>query len=472
MEDETILKVKEQLSLFETEKVTDERISYLDKLFYLLKSDLDFHNQVSNYSSHNFHSFPAKFPPQLPKLFINELTIPNDVVLDPMAGSGTTIVEAYSAKRKAIGFDIDPLALKIAKVKTTPLYKKELMKFGQEIYIKAQNDLVNKTEELKKALQNHFDSKTKDFINYWFLLETQLELFALWKHIDKIQEEDYKNFFEMVFSSIIITKSGGVSLALDLAHTRPHKTKILLDKAGNVLFGNEYFDTSRKYNLTKTMKSPIEEFRKRLSLNFSNLIENKPFRVKPEIKYCDSQQLCLPDHSVDLIVTSPPYASNAIDYMRAHKFSLIWFGYKIDELTAMRKEYIGAESTTNYFFENLPNNTTQKIKEISEIDKNRGSVLKRYFSEITKTLKEMYRVLKPQKAAIVVVGSSVMRGIDTETQKCLEEIGKGIGFIVPHIGVRKLDRNKRMLPAGFKTDLSSQIQQRMHEEYILGFYKP
>jgi ubiquinone/menaquinone biosynthesis C-methylase UbiE len=91
---------------------------------------------------------------------------------------------------------------------------------------------------------------------------------------------------------------------------------------------------------------------------------------------------------------------------------------------------------------------------------------------MAKTLLEMFRVLKPGKAAIVVVGSSVMRGIDTQVADCLSEIGYGIGFEVAGVGVRKLDRNRRMMPAGFKLNLDSQIQQRMHQEYIIGFEKP
>ncbi|MBK7318006.1 DNA methyltransferase [Candidatus Villigracilis affinis] len=35
------------------------------------------------------HSFPAKFPPQLPRKFILALTQPGDIVLDTMVGSGT-----------------------------------------------------------------------------------------------------------------------------------------------------------------------------------------------------------------------------------------------------------------------------------------------------------------------------------------------------------------------------------------------
>lgn len=61
------------------------------KLVALLSRDLDFHDQRSGYASHNFHSFPAKFPPQLPRKFICELREPGEVVLDPMMGWGTTI---------------------------------------------------------------------------------------------------------------------------------------------------------------------------------------------------------------------------------------------------------------------------------------------------------------------------------------------------------------------------------------------
>lgn len=54
----------------------------------------------------------------------------------------------------------------------------------------------------------------------------------------------------------------------------------------------------------------------------------------------------------------------------------------------------------------------------------------------------------------------------------MAEIGREAGFEVPKIGVRYLDRNRRMMPVGAKLDPDSQIQQRMHEEYVIGFYKP
>jgi len=57
------------------------------------------------------------------------------------------------------------------------------------------------------------------------------------------------------------------------------------------------------------------------------------------------------------------------------------------------------------------------------LDPKKGNVLHRYYSKMTHTLREAFRVLKPGKAAIFVVGSSVMRGIDTQTDTCLAEIG-------------------------------------------------
>ncbi|MEJ2052588.1 MAG: DNA methyltransferase, partial [Calditrichaceae bacterium] len=273
------------------------------------------------------------------------------------------------------------------------------------------------------------------------------------------------------FSSLIITKSGGVSLALDLGHTRPHKVKALLDNNSNIIYGDDNLDLSKKRFHAKIFKSSFEEFRKKVNQNISGLSNIEQNKYIPEISFCDSQNLGLADESIDLIITSPPYASNAIDYMRAHKFSLVWFGYNITDLTKRRNEYIGSEATSDYIFESLPEYTSEKIIEVSESNQNRGQVLKRYYSEMKKSLREMYRVLKPGKAAIMVVGSSMMKGIDTETHICLSEIGKSIGFCEPFIGIRQLDRNKRMLPASKTKNLISQIQKRMHEEYVIGFYK-
>ena len=454
-----------------------------EKLIALLADDLDFHSANSNYASHQFHSFPAKYPPQLPQKFIAALTEPGDAVLDPMMGSGTTLVEALLAKRRPIGFDTDPLAIRISKVKTTPLDKRKVLEAGKAILSKAHLLSHDQRFLLRDEYHQNWDVSTAKFVDYWFDKETQNDLCVLMREIRRISgESDIQlnsceaigAFFEVVFSAIIITKSGGVSLALDLAHTRPHRAKVIYNTKGDLLWGREQLQQqhSRLQFISKKLRSVFDEFSDRLQKNVANLPLLEPDYIRPTVEYGDAQRLPLSDDCIDLIVTSPPYASNAIDYMRAHKFSLVWMGFSVGELGKRRSQTIGGESTANVVFDDLPSDTLKIVEEVAKRDAKKGKVLHRYYSEMTRVLREMHRVLKPGKAAIVVVGSSVMRGRDTETGYCLADIGRAIGFEVPAIGVRNLDRNRRMLPASTTLSQASQIQQRMHQEYVIGYTKP
>jgi DNA modification methylase len=447
---------------------------YKQTLAQLLSEDLNFYNQTPKHALHNFHSFPAKFPPQLPHKFIMSLTNPGDAVLDPMMGSGTTVLEACLCQRRGIGFDIDPLSILIGQVKVAHFNLEKIEQTGIQVLNTVKRTLQENKAYFIEKYRERWDQTTRDFIDYWFASETQTELVPLMIEIEKIDDELIRNFFKIIFSGIIITKSGGVSLSFDLAHTRPHRAPIAISKRGEILFGKEFIASSspRIKILTKNLRSPLSEFEKKFQQNLKNLKSSKPREMFAEIKFGKAQKLELPDSSINLIVTSPPYASNAIDYMRAHKFSLVWFGYSIRELSRMRNEYIGGDATQHIEFEKMPQSVCSRISKIAAQDKKKSLILHRYYSEMKQTLREMFRVLKPNTAAIVVVGSSIMRGIDTETATCLSEIGQELGFEVPKIGIRALDRNKRMLPAGTRLDLNSQIQQRMHQEYVIGFYKP
>ena len=56
----------------------------------------------------NNQGHSAVFPRQLPEWFIKLFSVPGDTVLDPFAGSGTTMFVALEMKRKAIGIEIVP----------------------------------------------------------------------------------------------------------------------------------------------------------------------------------------------------------------------------------------------------------------------------------------------------------------------------------------------------------------------------
>ncbi|MBN2047182.1 MAG: hypothetical protein JW750_05005 [Anaerolineaceae bacterium] len=441
----------------------------------VLNGDLDFHGENSSYASHAFHSFPAKFPPQLPEKFIQKFSQEGDLVLDPMAGSGTTIVEAALLGRRSIGFDIDPLAILLNYVKTHHLDPDRLRKLEHQILVDAKHRYDRDTDAIQADMRAIFCRASIKFIDYWFDNATQSMLYSMISEIYQIEDIAYRSFFKLLYSSIIITKSGGVSLAFDLAHTRPHKVKAAISHKGNILYGENEIDKipeSRKRFLVKKVRSPYKELHKNFTAILNQLIDMPDFAFQPIIQFGNALQIPLKDDSVDLVVTSPPYASNAIDYMRAHKFSLVWFGHSIDQLSLHRKKYIGGEALEESLSLVMPDFTSSIISKLGSVDFKKSRVLHRYYSEMTLVLKEMYRVLKPGKFTFIVVGNSIMRGLSTETPDCLVEIGNQIGFINSQYGVRNLDRNRRMLPTAHQFDQTSQIQQRMHQEFVIGYQKP
>lgn len=414
----------------------------------LLSTDLDFHQAASNYASHALHAFAAKFPPQLPRVFIEGLTEKGETVMDPMMGSGTAIVEAFLCGRRAVGFDIDPLALMICRAKTHPVDLLEATWAGKRVVSSAVK-LLQRASRLEPAMRERFSPASLEFINYWFAKQSQRELMAL---LLAIEREHFTppllDFLKVVFSSIIITKSGGVSRAYDLAHTRPH-----------LLEGKPY-------------KDAIKVFEARLNKSAA-LLSQLPSNGKDvEIQQYDCRRrLPLGDDSVQLIVTSPPYA-NAIDYMRAHKFSLVWFGEDIDSLSTLRSTYIGSEKTVEADTLGLPGSVCRVIQELETADNKKSRVLAKYFTDMRLALYEMFRVLEPGRCCIVVVGPSTMRGQTIKTHELLGDIGSEIGFATVETAERKLDRNRRMLPMAFRRNHNSQIESRIHEEYIIGFFKP
>lgn len=343
---------------------------YADRLSTLLEEDLNFHGHDSLYGSHGIHAFPAKFPPQLPKLFIEGLTEPGDTVVDPMMGSGTTIVESVRAGRSAIGVDLDPLAQHIVRVKTTPLDKRNAAALGRTLVQSAQKAIQTQPDALRAALDARWDAKSRSFVDYWFAPRTQLELEALKQHIEAIDDPVQRDFFALAFSSLIVTKSGGVSMAVDLAHTRPHRAKVVYDHTGTCALEMDTSGLSerRKEILTKHLRSPLAQFKRIWPKKLQQVPHADDDRGTALLHSGDAQGLQLDDHTADLIVTSPPYAANAIDYMRAHKFSLVWMGHSIDALGTRRREYIGGEAVTTVEYETLPSDTQQVVDRIATVD--------------------------------------------------------------------------------------------------------
>ena len=121
-------------------------------------------------------------------------------MLDSMMGSGTALVEVATLGRRGLGFDIDPLAVRITQAKMMlnicDLNDEKCDVVGQSRRLPQDTDLV------ESAIQSRFDDDTKKFIDYWFLLDTQRELMTLMLTIEKIADSGLRRILELTFSSI------------------------------------------------------------------------------------------------------------------------------------------------------------------------------------------------------------------------------------------------------------------------------
>jgi len=390
--------------------------------------------------SKHIHPFPARMAPEIAIHALEKLN-PGDIILDPMAGSGTVLHEASLMGFTPIGFDLDPLAVLMTKVSTggvNPLILSNLLEkvlFSTE-KVKLENIRLTWIDD---------DKETIDFINFWFA-KKQIDDLRKISFILSEYDTSYVNSLEVdalriALSRIIITKKIGASLAWDISHSRPHKVKETNDY--DVILGFE-----------KSARAILKIFSAQKVL------------VKGSIEMGDARHLNLiPDKYVDAVITSPPYL-NAIDYMRGSKFSLIWLGYSLSSLRVIRSNSIGAEKKLNV--------TTGAIEKIynnvfgeNQLEKKYASMIRRYIGDSLQLMSEISRVLKTNRLATIVIGNSTLKGVYIDNSKVFEYAGEVYGLSLTDVKKREIPLNMRYLPVP-SNNLNS-LSKRMKHEVILTF---
>jgi hypothetical protein len=132
--------------------------------------------------THGIHEYPAKFIPQIPRWAIEYSRLEaGEILLDPFAGCGTSLVEARICGLNSFGTDVSPLAQLLTLVKSTPLHMdepKKLEKTSEDIIRKIEND-TSKIDLSKPAedVNLHFTWKN------WFSDEAMADLIKIKRNI-------------------------------------------------------------------------------------------------------------------------------------------------------------------------------------------------------------------------------------------------------------------------------------------------
>jgi len=387
------------------------------------------------------HPFPARMAPSIvwDKLPDN---VPPLRILDPMAGSGTTLVVAKSKGHYAYGVDRDPLAVIISKAWCCNLDGEKLRSKAEEILEKAKK--TTKSLNSATAFPNNADTETKEFIKYWFDLNNRKQLSGLSEHIYRVHDETIKVLLWTAFSRMIITKKIGVSLAMDISHSRPHKVY---------------------------KKAPVRAFNLFLK-EIEKIIKANPFsdfrRLLPDatIIYGDSRNLSFSDNFFDYIITSPPYL-NAIDYLRGHKMSLVWMKNNTESIRKLRITNIGAEVQNKLPIETHIMDAARACGAIEKLTIRQRGFLIRYIMDMDMACSEISRVLKDKGKAIYVIGDSTIKGVFISNSNAIKRLSEYHGLSLETMEDRFLPEQCRYLPPPSNHKAGKQLQGRMRKEVIL-----
>ena len=362
--------------------------------------------------------------------------LPRDaVVLDPMAGSGTTIRAAIDSGHKAIGIDMDPLAVLIARAWTTPVDLDLFRCRSREVARQAQ-ELADKELDLPWIDD---DAETKAFTERWFG-EPQRKLLRALAHVLFGRRGATWDLCRVAFSRIIITKDRGASLARDVSHSRPHLTY-----------------TSSNFDVIAGFLRASDIVAKRL--------EAAPPCRRATVRLGDARRPGIGAGTVDAVITSPPYL-NAIDYLRGHRMSLVWFGYTMKQLREIRGAEIGAERSLSAVDQFLAD-TMAEMGNVDALPTRPQGIVRRYVQDTKDMLSAISKTLKPGGRALFVIGNSSLNGVFLRNDRALELAANRAGLTLIERVERALPPNRRYLPP--PTGGCGDLNQRMRSEVVMTF---
>ncbi len=393
------------------------------------------------------HPFPARMAPGIALDALGQSKTPVRV-LDPMAGSGTVLAVARANGHWAVGVDLDPLAVLLAGVWTRTVDAEQVNDKAAEVLDRAKAAFGRLPSG--RAYPPGSDDETRKFIRYWFDDYARRQLTALSTAIRRVYNDATRDVLWCGFSRLIITKSAGASLAMDLSHSRPHRA------------------------FTRAPVKPFNRFISAVETVVSNCPDRASGAVGPPtvVKRGDARKLDIRDGSIDLVLTSPPYL-NAIDYMRCSKFSLVWMGYNVNELRKIRGESVGSEaSSVEALTDSGVKSVVKDLRLTPRLSTRGHALLAQYIWDVGLVLREASRVLKSGGCAVYVVGDSMVRRTFIRNSAIVTAVAKSHGLALISRQSRTLPANRRYLPPPTRGLGNASMDGRMSREVVLVFNKP
>lgn len=358
--------------------------------------------------------FSAEWVKSVVKKYLEESGKTDIVVLDPFAGSGTTLLSCDEIGVKSFGYESQPLVYDIASAKLSwEADIEKVRRLAERVMVLAKNGSYE-MDDFPEIVKKCYDEINLSQIN------------ALKKVIDELSD-DTKEAKLVWVGFVSMLRSASHAGTATWQYVLPNKTKTKVLTA---------FDAFEKQ--IDIICDDILSFQKIGAQKMSNLYKQDA-RKKSE----------LADNSIDLIITSPPYANN-YDYADATRLELSVLG-KIsgwsDLQTVVRpglvrscSQMVSKEIKKTYEYLEDPLLTPihdEIVKVCKEMEaekenhrgkKNYYTMVALYFLDLANIWMNLRKICKKDSLICFVVGDSAPYGIYVPVDEWLGKLALSSGF--------------------------------------------
>lgn len=399
----------------------------------------DFIGQSYASSYPNLHKYPATMLPQIGIELMKEFKISKGKLLDPYCGSGSSFASGLECGlTNMFGFDMNPLAILISKVKFTkvPLNVIDATK------VKLRHEIFEFVKDEKNLSTLPLPNITN--INFWFSKEVLQQLNVIKYFIDRISDENIRRFFLVPFSETV----------RECSYTRNNEFKLYKMKSEDILHFNP--DVFGVYFKKLNDMISIYSF-----VYFPKLTE----KTKIDVRYSEFRAS---DNAFDVVLTSPPYGDSrtTVAYGQFSTLSNEWIG--IDYARKIDAMLMGGRKAKSLYEKGR---IADYISAINREDHTRALEVSSFYADLGTSIEQVAKSIKKHGKIIYIVGNRTVKNIQLPTDQFIAEQFEENGFrhIVTY---ERLLSSKAMPSKNSPTNTAGKTVNTMLSEYIVVCEKP
>jgi DNA modification methylase len=347
-------------------------------------------------------------------------------VLDPFAGVGTTLVEAYTHGLNVIGFEINPYAVLAArsKLEATKLSRNRLEQciVGFERFMERNCRTSGTTRnEPRSQPPNGFTGRTQ-----LFSPRVQRKILFVLDFISSITDSRIRELFRLALGSVMVGMSNYSYEPSLSRRSTVGKPNVEDAPVGHVLAGK-----------LRLMMEDVEWLKKRM-----RAIGRKPQAEVIGSSFFTAREAVGRSGFIDLVVTSPPYLNN-YHYPRNTRPQLHWLGLS----SGPGYNGAGEEQSFGKFWQTVRNLPPVSLSfHFPSLEAVIGSIRRRnaekgsyggsgwanyvatYFNDTYRFCQVLASLLRPKGVAVIVLGNSVIQGVEVRTDYYFGKIAEMCGL--------------------------------------------